>query len=54
MSKSNYINGVVIKKSIAHKQMSWEIKDPKILLLSNSLGYIKDEEDFLDLATEIK
>lgn len=28
--------------------------NPRILLLSNSLGYIKDEQDFLDLETEIK
>ena len=34
--------------------MKWEIEDPRILLLSNTLGYLKDEEDFLDLATEIK
>ena len=54
MSKSKYVNGVVIKKSIAHKQMKWEIENPRILLLSNTLGYLKDEEDFLDLATEIK
>ena len=54
MSKSKYVNGVVIKKSIAHKRMAWEIQNPRILLLSNSLGYIKDEMDFLDLATELK
>ena len=53
-SKSKYVNGVVIRKSIAHKRMKWEIHNPKILLLSNSLGYIKDEQEFLDLETEIK
>lgn len=54
MSKSKYVNGVVIKKSIAHKRMKWEIPNPRILLLSNSLGYIKDEMDFHDLTTELR
>lgn len=53
-SKSKYLNGVVINKSIAHKRMSWNIENPRILLLSNSLGYIKDEADFMDLESEIK
>lgn len=48
------MNGVVIKKSIAHNRMKKEISNPKILLLSNSLGIQKDEEDFLDIETEIK
>jgi chaperonin GroEL (HSP60 family) len=34
--------------------MKWEIENPRILLLSNSIGYIKDEQEFLDLETEIK
>ena len=37
-SKSKYVNGVVIKKSIAHNRMRKEIDNPNILLLSNSLG----------------
>jgi T-complex protein 1 subunit gamma len=53
-SKSKYLNGVVIKKSIAHKRMKWEIDNPRILLLSKSLGILKDEEDFMDLESEIK
>lgn len=53
-SKSKYLNGVVIKKSIAHKRMNWEIDNPRILLLSKSLGILKDEEDFMDLESEIK
>jgi chaperonin GroEL (HSP60 family) len=53
-SKSRYLNGVVIKKSIANKRMAWEINNPRILLLSNSLGFIQDEEDFMDLESEIK
>lgn len=53
-SKCKYVNGVVIKKSIAHKKMRKEITNPRILLLSNSLGIQKDEEDFLDIEQEIK
>jgi len=53
-SKSKYLNGVVINKSIAHRGMKWDIANPRILLLSNSLGYIKDEEEFMDLEGEIK
>jgi len=53
-SKCKYVNGVVIKKSIAHNRMRKAIDNPKILLLSNSLGIQKDEEDFLDIETEIK
>jgi chaperonin GroEL (HSP60 family) len=48
------LNGAVINKNIAHRRMKWEISNPEILLLSNSLGYAKDEEDFMDLESEIK
>jgi 1-phosphatidylinositol-3-phosphate 5-kinase len=34
--------------------MKWEIAHPKILLLSNSLGYANDEKDFMDLESDIK
>ena len=34
--------------------MRREIANPRILLLSKSIGHMKDEEDFLDLETEIK
>jgi hypothetical protein len=37
-SMSRYVNGLVIKKSIAHNRMRKEIHHPNILLLSNSLG----------------
>lgn len=53
-SKSAYLNGVAINKSIANKRMKWEILNPRILLLSNSLGYIQDEAEFMDLESEIK
>lgn len=41
--KSEYVNGVIIKKSIAHSRMFRNIEDPKILLLSNSLGMMQEE-----------
>ena len=53
-SKIKYLNGAVINKNIAHRRMKWEIEEPKILLLSNSLGYANDEKDFMDLETDIK
>ena len=34
--------------------MNKSLDNPRILLLSNSLGIQKDEEDFLDIETEIK
>lgn len=53
-SKSAYVNGVIINKSIADKRMKWNIPNPKILLLSNSLGIYKEGDEFMDLASEIK
>lgn len=41
--KSEYVNGVIIKKSIAHSRMYRNIEDPKILLLSKSLGMMQEE-----------
>jgi len=53
-SKSAYVNGVVIKKSIAHNRMPKQIKSPKVLLLANSLGIQQDNDDFLDLGMQIR
>ena len=39
---SAYINGVVIKKNVIDKRLNDEHSDPRILLLSNSLGYVRD------------
>lgn len=53
-SKCKYLNGVVINKSIANKRMKWHIQNPRILLLSNSLGYIeKENKEYMDLEQEI-
>ena len=48
------MNGVVLQKSIVHSRMRREIDNPNILLLSNSLGIQKDEEDFFDIDAQIK
>ncbi|KAL6845628.1 hypothetical protein ACP4OV_025123 [Aristida adscensionis] len=37
--QSEVVNGLVFKKSAAHKQMRASIKDPKLLLLKGSLGH---------------
>lgn len=34
--------------------MATKIKDPKILLITNSLGYVRDEEDFMDIESVIR
>ena len=53
-SKCKYVNGVVIKKSVAHKRMRREIENPRMIILSNSLGYMKDDEELIDIETELK
>jgi len=42
-SKSAYINGIVLSKNIADKRMNTQIKDPKILLLNNSINIVQAE-----------
>ena len=46
-SKSSYINGIVLSKSISNNRMAKIIEDPRILLLKDSLG----EEEVPDLAS---
>ena len=43
------MNGVVFKKDVAHKSMATDIEEPKILMLANSLGYLQDEADYMDI-----
>lgn len=52
--KCRYVNGIVFKKDVANKHMRTNIEHPKILLLGNSLGYVSDDENFIDLESEIK
>jgi len=52
--KCRYVNGVVFKKNVAHRRMKTDVDNPRILLLSNSLGYVQDDEGFIDLQAEIK
>lgn len=52
--KCQYVNGVVFNKNVAHKRMATEIDQPKILLITNSLGYVGEEEGFLDLETVVR
>mmetsp|Transcript_42700 Transcript_42700/g.41020 ORF Transcript_42700/g.41020 Transcript_42700/m.41020 type:complete len:84 (-) Transcript_42700:1048-1299(-) len=48
-SKSEYVNGVVFTKNVAHKRMPVDIQNPKILLITNSLGYVNEEQGFMDI-----
>lgn len=53
-SKCRYVNGVVIKKGVAHRRMAPRIDNPKMIIIANSLGYMKDDEDFVDLEAELR
>jgi 1-phosphatidylinositol-3-phosphate 5-kinase len=43
------VNGIVFTKNIAHKNMSREMKNPKILLLRSSIEYQRVEEKLCSL-----
>ena len=51
---SAYINGVVIKKNVIDRRFNDTYNDPRILLLSNSLGYVRNDADFTDFQSIIK
>jgi len=40
---------VVFTKNVAHKRMPVDIQNPKILLITNSLGYVNEEQGFMDI-----
>lgn len=42
-SKSAYINGIVLSKNIADKRMKTNIKDPKILLVKDSISTVQSD-----------
>lgn len=48
-SDSKIINGLVFSKNLAHKKMSREVKNPKILLLRSSIEYQRSEEKMCSL-----
>lgn len=52
-SKCKYINGWVIKNNIADRRMRSEIKNPKILLIGNSIGFTQ-EDSWADLETYVR
>jgi len=51
---SKYVNGVVVKKNVIDKRLIDFHNDPRILLLSNSLGYVRNDKDFTDFESIIK
>lgn len=40
---------MIFKKDVAHKSMNTNIDKPRILMLANSLGYMQDEADYMDI-----
>lgn len=46
--KSQYINGCVFNKNLADRQMPNTVRNPKILLLKGSLGFMRDVEEWYD------
>lgn len=53
-SDSAYVNGVVIKKNVVDRRSNDAYQNPRILLLSNSLGYVRNDNDFTDFQSTIK
>ena len=52
--RSSYLRGLVMRRNVADKRMRNRIENPRVLLLGNSLGYVREEEDFTDIASVIK
>jgi hypothetical protein len=44
----------VIKKGLSRRGMLREIDNPRIIIVANSLGYLKEEEDFIDIEQQVK
>lgn len=51
---SAYVNGVVIKKNVIDRRLNSAHEHPRILLLSNNLGYARNDTDFTDFESSIK
>ena len=51
---STYINGVVVKKNVIDRRLNATHENPRILLLSNNLGYARNDTDFTDFQSSIK
>lgn len=52
-SKSDYINGVVMSNNLADKRMLTAIETPRILILKDSLGFVRDEGALLNIGSII-
>jgi hypothetical protein len=46
-SRSAYINGVVLSNNLADRHMPRKIINPTILILKDSLGFVKDDNNSL-------
>ena len=43
----------MFKKDVANRRMATRIENPRILLLSGSLGYVQEDDGFIDVRAEI-
>lgn len=48
-SLSKYVNGVVCRKNLVDRKMATEIKDPKILLISQALEYERNDTSYTNM-----
>ena len=53
-SETKYIQGVAIRKNLAHKKMANEVLNPRILMISGSLDHKEDSHELTSLDTLVQ
>ncbi|GAA5894437.1 hypothetical protein JCM8208_006239 [Rhodotorula glutinis] len=51
---SEFVNGVVFTKNVMHKKMAREMTNPKVMLLSFPLDFLRADGKYLDLDTVLR
>ncbi|GAA5923769.1 hypothetical protein JCM3775_000500 [Rhodotorula graminis] len=51
---SEFVNGVVFTKNVMHKKMARELHNPKVMLLSFPLDFLRADGKYLDLDTVLR
>jgi len=51
---SEFVNGVVFTKNVMHKKMARELANPKVMLLSFPLDFLRADGKYLDLDTVLR
>ncbi|GAA5844076.1 hypothetical protein JCM9279_003724 [Rhodotorula babjevae] len=51
---SEFVNGVVFTKNVMHKKMARELTNPKVMLLSFPLDFLRADGKYLDLDTVLR